>query len=201
MQKLAENDYPIHELIKARWSPRSFSDERVDDEVLLSLFEAARWAPSSYNDQPWTFIVAREHEDEETYQGIHDCLFEGNQSWARTAPVLGVSVARKRFEFNGEPNRHALHDAGLAMENLVLQAMDHGLYVHQMAGFDVEKVIETFDVPEHHEPVAGFALGYPGEPDQLPEELQEEEKSGRSRKELEEFVFTGEWGTPSEFNP
>ncbi|MDZ7692398.1 MAG: nitroreductase family protein [Balneolaceae bacterium] len=40
-------EYPIHNIIKQRWSPRSFSDEPVDPELLRQLFDAARWAPSS----------------------------------------------------------------------------------------------------------------------------------------------------------
>jgi len=58
MNKPATADYPIHELIRERWSPRAFADKAVPADVLRSLFEAARWAPSSNNEQPWVFIVA-----------------------------------------------------------------------------------------------------------------------------------------------
>src|SRR5881628_695169 len=58
MDKPAQTDYPIEEILKRRWSPRAFSDRVVEPEKLRSLFEAARWAPSSFNEQPWSFIVA-----------------------------------------------------------------------------------------------------------------------------------------------
>lgn len=57
-EKPAENAYPIHELIKRRWSPRAFAERPVEHDKLRSLFEAARWAPSALNAQPWGFILA-----------------------------------------------------------------------------------------------------------------------------------------------
>ncbi len=57
MNNPAPVEYPVQELIRNRWSPRAFSEKRVPNEVLRSLFEAARWAPSSYNEQPCAFIV------------------------------------------------------------------------------------------------------------------------------------------------
>jgi nitroreductase len=39
-------DYPIDSLFLDRWSPRAMSGEEIEEEELLTLFEAARWAPS-----------------------------------------------------------------------------------------------------------------------------------------------------------
>ena len=66
--------------------------------------------------------------------------------------------------------------------------------VHQMAGFDPQRARGQFQVPEGHEPVAVIALGYPGSPESLPEQLRKKELQPRTRKALESFVFTGEWG-------
>ena len=38
--------YKINPLILNRWSPRSMTGEELDDDTIMSLFEAARWAPS-----------------------------------------------------------------------------------------------------------------------------------------------------------
>jgi Nitroreductase family len=51
--------YKINPLILHRWSPRSMTGEELDDDIIMSLFEAARWALSSYNNQPWRFIYAK----------------------------------------------------------------------------------------------------------------------------------------------
>src|SRR5437588_7177902 len=82
MDKPAQTDYPIEEILKRRWSPRAFSDRMVESEKLQSLFEAARWAPSSFNEQPWSFIVAAKQKPEE-HARLLSCLVEKNQQWAR----------------------------------------------------------------------------------------------------------------------
>ncbi|MEY4016389.1 MAG: hypothetical protein RLZZ189_186, partial [Pseudomonadota bacterium] len=51
-------DYPIHSVFTDRWSPRSFSNEAITEDELLTLLEAARWAPSAFNAQPWRFAYA-----------------------------------------------------------------------------------------------------------------------------------------------
>ncbi|MFW5773620.1 MAG: nitroreductase family protein, partial [Tangfeifania sp.] len=39
----------LNKAIDERWSPRAFSGQKVTDEMINLLFEAARWAPSSRN--------------------------------------------------------------------------------------------------------------------------------------------------------
>lgn len=195
MEKPAPADYPIEDLLRRRWSPRAFSDRPVEPDKLRSLFEAARWAPSSFNEQPWSFIVTTK-DDPEAYARLLNSLAEKNQQWARLAPVLAVSVAKLNFDHGGKPNRHAFHDVGLAMGNLLVQATAVGLVVHQMAGFAVEKVRAAFGVPEGFEPVAAIAIGYPAEPEVLPEQFRQQELGPRSRKPISAFVFQGRWGLP-----
>ena len=196
MEKPADVQYPIHDLIKRRWSPRAFSDRSIKPETLQSLLEAARWAPSSNNEQPWSFIVAAK-DDPDEFGRLLSCLVEGNSLWAQHAPVLMVSVARLSFEDDGQPNRHAFHDVGQAVANLIVQATALGLMVHQMAGFHPDKVRELYSVPKEFEPVAAMALGYPGDPQSLPDKLKKRELAPRERKPITEFVFTGRWGRTS----
>src|SRR5438309_11107155 len=196
MEKLAVTHYPIHELLRRRWSPRAFSSRPVEPDTLRSLLEAARWAPSSYNEQPWAFIVATK-QDQAEYARLLSCLVDGNVQWAQHAPVLMVSVAKLHFDENGERNRHALHDVGQAVANLIAQATALGLVVHQMAGILPDKIRELYGIPEGYEAVAGVALGYPGDPATLPERLRQRELAPRSRKPIQDFVFAGRWGRPS----
>jgi nitroreductase len=196
VEKPADAQYPIHDLIKRRWSPRAFSDRVIEHDTLRSLLEAARWAPSSNNEQPWNFIVATK-DDQAEFSRLLSCLVEGNSLWAQHAPVLMVSVARMSFEDDGKPNRHAFHDVGQAVANLIVQATALGLMVHQMAGFHPDKVRELYGVPKEFEPVAAIALGYPGDPKSLPDKLRTRELAPRERKHIAEFVFTGRWGRSS----
>jgi nitroreductase len=195
--KPAQTQYPIHELIKNRWSPRAFSPRPVEREKLLALFEAARWAASSRNEQPWSFIVAT-RDDEAGFDKALGCVREGNARWARNAGVLLFSLAKRSFEPDDDPNRFAFHDVGLAVANLIIQATALGLYTHQMAGIYRDKVREVYQIPETHDVVAGIALGYYGELEQLPGDLQEREVAPRKRKPLTEFVFEGTWGEIAE---
>ena len=164
----------IHELLRRRWSPRAFSPQPVPPDTLERLFEAARWAPSSNNEQPWSFVVATSDQLDD-FARLRDCLNEKNALWAGRAPVLMLSVARRHFNRNGQENRHALHDVGQAVANLTFQATAEGLFVHQMAGFSVEKARETLGLPNGQEPVAMIALGFPGDPAALPDDLRARE--------------------------
>jgi hypothetical protein len=108
-----------------------------------------------------------------------------------------IAIAKLHFERNGEPNRWAYYDVGQAAAYLTVEATALGLVVHQMAGFDREKVRELYGVPANHDPVAAIALGYPGHPDSLPEDFREREVAPRQRRHIHSFVFAGEWGRPS----
>jgi nitroreductase len=198
MQKPAITGAPIHELIRNRWSPRAFAERPVAPEVLQSLFEAARWAPSSNNEQPWAYLVATKG-DAENFAKMVSILVEFNAGWAQHAPVLALSVVHLKTQREGRPNRVALHDVGSASAQLTFEANTRGLLVHQMAGFDAQKARQVFAIPEDWEPVAAMAIGYPGDPQSLPDKLQERELAPRSRKPLAEFVMTGVWGHTAPF--
>jgi nitroreductase len=105
-------------------------------------------------------------------------------------------VASVNFEDDSKPNRHAFHDTGMAVENLVLQATALGLATHQMAGFDVEKARADLKIPSGCEPVAMIAVGYPGDPAALSDRLRERELQPRIRQPISEWTFSGLWGMP-----
>lgn len=192
MEKKAANDHPIHELIRARWSPRAFNGIAVSEHDLCSILEAARWAPSAFNEQPWAYLVAR-RDDHEAFQHVLDCLVPANQTWARRAGALMLAVARDRFGHNDKLNTHAWHDLGLANAQLTLQATSLGLHVHFMAGFDAARAREAFSVPEGWTPVVAIAIGHLGSVGDLPDELREREGAVRTRHALGEFTHVRRW--------
>ena len=194
LEKPAPANHALHPLLARRWSPNAFSPEPVDRETLMTVFEAARWSASCSNDQPWFYLVAT-REDAAAFETLLGCLDSGNIKWAKTAPVLAIGVARLTFARDGKPNRWGYYDLGQAAAYLTVQAMSMGLWVHQMGGFDAEKVREVYGVPEGYDPVAAIAIGRMGDPSVLPAYLTERHNGPRSgRKPLREFVFTGRWG-------
>jgi nitroreductase len=196
MEKVAETAYPIHNLFKHRWSPRAFSDRRVEPATLRSLLEAARWAASCANEQPWNFIVATKDQPQE-FERMLNCLVESNIGWAKNAPVLMISVARLTFEKSGGVNRTAYYDVGQAVAQMALEAVAEGLEIHQMAGIHLDKVREVYGIPTGWDPVTGIAVGYVGDPDMLPEKRREVELNPSKRKAPGSFVFQGQWAEPS----
>lgn len=194
--KKASTDYPIHALLADRWSPYAFADRPVPETDLRSVFEAARWAPSSYNEQPWRYIVATQN-DPEQFQRLLSCLVDGNQLWAKAAPVLALGVVSLRFALNAKDNRAAVHDLGLAAGNLLLEATARGLFVHQMIGILPDKARDIYGIPEGFEAWTGLAIGYKADPANLPDLLRERDLAPRQRKPLREFVFSGKWENPS----
>lgn len=192
MSDRSETEQPLIEVIRERWSPRAFSEREPTDDELALVFEAARWAASSYNEQPWRYIVVRRGEPE--FADAIAGLTAGNQVWAAGAPVLGFSLTQTNFTQTGEPNRHAWHDVGAASAQLSIQAASIGLMVHQMAGIERDVVRERFAVPAELEVVAGMALGWAGDPTQLPEKLRSAELRPRTRRPLNETLVRGRFG-------
>ena len=172
-----------------RWSPRSMTGESINDETLMSLFEAARWAPSSYNNQPWRFLYAKK--GTASWNVFFNLLLEGNKVWAKNAAaVLVVVISRKNFEYNEKPSITHQFDAGAAWENLALEASTRGIVTHGMQGFDYEKTREQLRIPSNYNIMAMIAIGIKGPPENLPTNLQEKEFPNH-RKELSEIVMEG----------
>ncbi len=175
---------PFSELIRSRWSPREFSQEKVDPKLLRELFEAVRWAQSSFNEQPWRYVIAM-RDDRPLRDRLESFLVEGN-AFAREAWVLGVSFAKLTFTRNQKPNRVAAHDLGAANQILALKAFDLGLNTRFMAGFEAARAQEL--APPDFAPAAMFAIGYAAE------KALRAGPGERGRKPLEEYVFKENWG-------
>lgn len=186
----------VHELIRTRWSPRSFSDRPVSNEHLKTILEAARWAASSYNEQPWRFLVGTKL-DKPAYERLLSVLVPFNQEWAKTAPVLILVAARKTFSHNGQPNLFAMHDAGAALAHIMLQATALGLHAHGMAGVDREGARRVLEIPDDYEVGAAVAIGYLDSPEKLTNENHRKaEVAKRTRKPLNEIAFGARWSEP-----
>ncbi|MFG0252037.1 MAG: nitroreductase family protein [Phycisphaerales bacterium JB038] len=196
MSKEAQTNIDVLDLIRQRWSPYGYSNKPVPAEHVLAALEAARWAASSYNEQPWRFVLASQC-DEAGYAKALGCLVEANQAWAKNAPVLLITFVKKTFARNGNPNRTAEHDLGLAVGNLSLEATRRGLYVHQMGGIDTAKAEREYGVPDDFAAVTAIAIGYREDPSKLPDEVRQTDEAPRQRRPLEQTVFAGSWGEPA----
>jgi len=178
----------IHPILKERYSTVTFYSQEVEKEKLNLLFDAARWAPSGYNGQPWRFIVGEKGKDE-NYQKLFDSMVDANKYWAKHAPVLVLGLALKVSEHNGKPNRFAEYETGMAVGNLLAQATSLGLYIHQMGGYSVEKIKESFNLNENLQPLALMAIGYKADLSGFADDLKERELKPRTRKAVEDILL------------
>ena len=122
-----------------------------------------------------------------------ECLSEFNQKWAKNAPVLILSAYKEKTK-EGDENFHALHDLGLSLGNMTVQAQYMGIALHHMAGVDWKKAQEVFNVPDGYHITTAIAVGYyGGDLDNLNDDLREQEMEERERMPQDEFAFENEW--------
>ncbi|OCO99605.1 MULTISPECIES: nitroreductase family protein [unclassified Ensifer] len=186
-------DYPIDALFLERWSPRAFTSEEIEENALLSFFEAARWAPSASNRQPWRFVYARR--GTERFPVLLDTLDEGNQRWAKNAAALVIVISKTHNPAqSGEMRPSYTHafDTGSAWYSLALQASLAGWHTHGMAGIDRDKAMRVLNVPEYHRVEAAVAIGRLADPATLPDDLRAREIPSQ-RKPVSEFAFEGQF--------
>lgn len=188
--KNRQSSFPIESFFLERVSSRAFSEERLTEEELMSLFEAARWAPSSYNNQPWRFVYARRGDKE--WDTFFNVLIDFNKSWCNRADTLILAVSRNNFERNNKPSRTAQFDTGAAWMSLALEARARNIIAHGMQGFDYDGIKKALHIPDTFTVEAMIAVGKRGRKEDLSQDLQEMEEPSL-RKPLETIVSRGKF--------
>lgn len=179
----------INNIIAKRKSVRDFDNSLLDEETIISLFEAARRAPSAFNEQPWRFILADKKNIEE-FNSLLNVLNDKNKEWAQNASLLVIVLSKKTLTRNNRINRHYLYDTASAVANLTYQANSLDLHVHQMGGFDSAKVIDNYSVPYDFEPAVVIAIGRKVTEDKDDNTSQIELR----RNSLREIIFENKFG-------
>ncbi len=173
----------IYEILENRRSVRKYKPDKVSDQVLEKLLDAARVAPSWKNQQCWRFIVVREPERKKQ---LADSMPDNNpakRAVGETAPIVLVLCADPEASGKQDGKDYYLLDAGLALQQLMLAAHAEGLGTCWVAWFNEEKVRSTCAVPNNYRVVALTPLGVP-----------QKQPSARPRKDLEEIAYTEQWG-------
>ena len=182
----------IVDVLRNRRSERHFSSRPLDPRQIDLLIEAFRWAPSAQNRQPWRLIHAA---SPQAQSGFAEALTEGNRKWAPAAPVKFVVIGTPE----DQPDRNGLNvwmlEAGLALENMLIQGCAMGLTIHAMSGWDEQKVLRHFRIPPPFRVAALVVAGYPGRVEDLPDEVRDKDLVPRVRKPVGEIVFRDAFGT------
>ena len=169
----------IINVLKERFSPRVFLEEKISSKDINSIIEAARWTPSSSNRQPWFFYVAEK--GGKGFEKTISCLSENNY-WAKYASYLVVGCYIDEDE-KGK-NNYAQYDLGQAVMSLVIQTQSLGYYVHQMGGFDKDKIKEILTIQSPAFPWVIITIGKIGDYSKADQILVDKDNKERKRKEI-----------------
>jgi len=162
----------IKEIIRKRYSCRSYKDTPVPEEKLKSILEAAWLSPSASNRQPYKFIIVK---DKERRAKLAEAA--AGQSFIATAAIIiaGVSLEPERIMSCQVPT-YAV-DLAIAMEHIALQAAAEGLGTCWIGAFSQQEAKKILEVPEEYKIVALMPLGYPAD-----------SPGPKDRKSLDELV-------------
>jgi nitroreductase len=158
----------VFEAIKKRRSVRAYTSEKVSDEDVERLIEAARWAPSAGNIQPWEFIIVK---NAETKRRLSDAALR--QTFIEKAPVVIVvcaDVTRSSWGYGSRgTNLYCLQDTAAATENMLLAAQALGLATCWVGAFHEDAVAKAINAPRNLRPVAIVPVGRPAEKTSAPQ--------------------------------
>lgn len=144
------------EIAKKRYSCRKYRNEKVEEEKIEQLLEAARISPSAKNLQPWHFVVIQ---DPHHLQEIKSCY---HGEWINSAPMIIVACGdHKGAWYRADGKNHADIDIAIAVDHLTLAAADIGLATCWVCKFDVIKCANILQLPEGVEPITMIPVGYP----------------------------------------
>lgn len=146
----------FQQLIKDRYSVRSFSDRPIEDEKLARILEAGRLAPTAKNNQPQKVYVLRSQEAIQKIRALTRCAYN--------APVVLIVAVDKNLEWKNpleEGITSGQQDAAIAATQMMLAAAAEGLGSCWVCYMPPSKVREAFELPENEEVVLLLPIGYP----------------------------------------
>jgi nitroreductase len=145
------------ELAKKRYSLRSFSTKKIEDEKLLAVIDAANMAPTAVNFQPFRLYIIK---SDEYLSKIRECY---HREWFKTAPVVLVAVGlhNNGWKRGSDGKDHTDIDVSIVVDHITLQAADLGLGTCWVCNFDAKKCAELLQLHPTEEPIALIPIGYP----------------------------------------
>lgn len=137
---------------------RSAKDQPVERKKVGKVLEAARHTPSPGNVQSLEFIVVEEEHSR------HLLSTAAGDKRVEDAPVSIIVVAdvERMSRKIGEGAREAcIAEASAAAHTMRMVASEEGLSSSWLTGFDVDKVMADFEIPEGRQAMGVISLCYP----------------------------------------
>lgn len=143
------------DLVKQRYSCRSYQPKQVEQAKLDYVLECVRFAPSAVNRQPWRFRVVNDEADKVKLQGCYD------REWFQSAPMYIIcSILHDEEWVRSDGKHHGDIDIAIAVEHLCLAATEQGLATCWVCNFDALKCKQLFDIADNEEPAVLIPIGY-----------------------------------------
>lgn len=180
-----ERGSTVWDTIASRRSVRTFEDRPVEEQKLTRCLEAARLAPSWANKQCWQFVVVNGR------QAVDDLGITPVNIKNAPAMVVACGDPDKSGSIDGKP--YYMVDVAIAVEHIVLEAMEQGLGTVWVGGFKEEKVRKALGIPSNIKVVALIPIGYPAEKETIGNRLLKKMVGSANRKDLKEIVHYGKW--------
>lgn len=160
------------ELVKQRYSCRSYQAKSVEQGKLNYIIECVRFAPSAVNKQPWQFHVVNDKAD---MAKLQECY---NREWFATAPMYIIcSILHNEEWVRSDGKHHGDIDIAIAVEHLCLAATEQGLATCWVCNFDAEKCKQLFSLTDNEEPAVLIPIGYAAD-----------ESKEKKRKKIDEIL-------------
>lgn len=187
--------------IRARRSIRKFRPDPIPDEYITEVLESARLAPSGCNAQPWRFKIVKDAETKlRLAQAAHEQMFiadapvvivccadikgyiDGSVSGAQDLGKIGAIEDKVVDILVPHANRMKSYPIGqlgptiavnvaVAVEHIVLRALDFGLGTCWVRLVDTKRVREIFGWDENMFVFSLLPIGYPAESPQARKRL------------------------------
>jgi nitroreductase len=166
------------QLISSRYSVRAYRPDRVEDDKLLQVLDAARLAPTAANRQPIQLVVMHTAGREAELGSIY------RRAWFVQAPIIIAvcTISSQAWVRESDRFNARLIDSAIVADHLILAATNLGLGTCWVAAFNVDAARSVLGLPDGAEPVIFTPLGYPAD---LP--------GPKIRKPLTELVRYEHW--------
>lgn len=146
------------ETILSRRSIRRYRSQKVSDQVIEELLQAAMNAPSASNEQPWHFIVIHDPKILGDIPKFHP--YSGMLKAAPAAILVCVDLDVGKEGF-------LIQDGSAATENILIAAHAKGLGAVWLGIYPLKERItgmrKLLNIPERILPLSLISIGYPAE--------------------------------------
>ncbi len=143
------------DLIKDRFSVRSFKPQKLGNEDIEKILYAGHLAPTGCNNQPQRIYVIQSDEAIARLKICTKCHF--NAPNAMLVCYNKDEVWRRKYDGKS----CGVADASIVATHMMLAAHDVGVGVTWVMHFDPEAMVREFEIPENIVPVALLVMGYP----------------------------------------